>query len=209
MPVHSKKAWAEMCGLSTGNLSNYVKRGEVIYSGDFVDDAVPTNRDFLTKRQSYLKSKGLNPEKSPVVSPDPVPVKKPAKEKKTRGDMPGLYELKIEKLIEDIQKTELENAILSEKLLKVTGESIPVEMVKALFSEYGRIMSTTLKNAMERNLIQWGKINNASREQIGRARKDIIDSINEANDTAISETKKEIKKIIQITSNKKEVGEHE
>jgi hypothetical protein len=38
MALHSKSDFAKLCGLTTGNLTNYIKRNKVLMSGDFIDD---------------------------------------------------------------------------------------------------------------------------------------------------------------------------
>ena len=51
MALHSKKDFAIMCGLSTGNLANNITRGKVITTGKFIDDKIEKNQFFLKKWQ--------------------------------------------------------------------------------------------------------------------------------------------------------------
>lgn len=51
MPNYTKKDFARLCDLTTGNLSNYIARKNVIAEGEFIDtDKYPQNEHFLAKR---------------------------------------------------------------------------------------------------------------------------------------------------------------
>jgi len=51
MALHTKKQFADLCGITPGNLSNYAspKRRKVVYSGDYVEDTIEPNISFLKK----------------------------------------------------------------------------------------------------------------------------------------------------------------
>src|SRR5688572_23421791 len=52
--LYKKKEFADLCGIPTNALAVYVQRNKVILSGDYVDDSIEQNRDFLKKRQEKL-----------------------------------------------------------------------------------------------------------------------------------------------------------
>src|ERR1700747_3523027 len=52
MALFSKKEFAEKCGLGTNQLSIYIKRGNVVLTGDSVDNTLDKNRAFIQKKQS-------------------------------------------------------------------------------------------------------------------------------------------------------------
>lgn len=51
MAFLTKKEFATRCGISTKTLSTYRKRNKIIYSGEFIDDSNPVNKEFIEYRQ--------------------------------------------------------------------------------------------------------------------------------------------------------------
>lgn len=216
MPKYTKKEWAALCGMNTGNLSNYAVRGQVIYTGDLIDDQLPVNADFLKRRADLLKTKPASTVQDPktdntqaavseqpserIHRPNPIPPKADARNK---------YALEAEKKFYEIENAKVQNDILHEKLLKLRGESIPTDMVTMLFAEQTRNMTDTFKNTLEKHLSQWAKASGIGRDEVAKYRKEITRSINDANKNALAQTKKGLRKIINETSNKKDVGERE
>lgn len=215
MPLYTKKEWAKMCGMNTGNLSNYVARAQVIYTGDLIDDQLPVNAEFLKRRTDLLKTKPKSADQNPkndtqsaAIDPPSDRIHIPAADT-PKFDPKNKYALDAEKVFYEIENKKIQNDILQERLIKLKGQTLPTEMAIYLFSEQLRNQTEAYKNAMEKQLAKWAKASNVSKEIIGKMRKDIIQSINEANKNAIAQTKKGIKKIIRENSDKKDVGEHD
>jgi hypothetical protein len=66
MALHTKKQFAKLCGITTKELSVYAgpKRRKVVYSGDYVDDTIQPNIDFLRTwldKKKYEMNKPLPP----------------------------------------------------------------------------------------------------------------------------------------------------
>lgn len=51
MAFLTKKEFATKCGISTKSLSTYRKRNKITYSGEFIDDLNPVNKEFIEYRQ--------------------------------------------------------------------------------------------------------------------------------------------------------------
>lgn len=51
MAFLTKKEFATKCGISTKSLSTYLKRNKITYSGEFIDDSNPVNKEFIEYRQ--------------------------------------------------------------------------------------------------------------------------------------------------------------
>lgn len=65
MALYTRVEYAGLCGVSSGDLSNYVKRQKVYVSkddegGEMIDDQLPANAEFLRKRKALMAEKGQN-----------------------------------------------------------------------------------------------------------------------------------------------------
>lgn len=216
MALHSKKDFAEMCDLTTGNLSVYEGRRKVVYSGDYVDDSIEPNKSFLEKRKAKAQkeSPSENPFADlPTVTKKEVKVKErdhPAPKVKPADSSKGkLYQLDHEKVQLQNEKLSLNNEMLRRKLEKIEGESIPTTLVKAIISQLGRSFPTEYKNLYEQSLVEISKKYNISLEDQAKYKGSAIENINKATGRAISQSRRELNNVIKLFSEKKEVGERE
>lgn len=228
MALHTKKQFAELCGIKTGDLSNYAKRGKVVYSGDYVDDTIQPNIDFLKKAadkapRTFTKpvAESLPIEEKEVAmveikheSPSAPKVEKPIfkqlltkRVSKPKEESGSGYELGQNKLQLQIENLELKNRELEQKIDTRLGETIPKDPVVISFQYINKNMCVNIKTAIENLVTRYEK--NFTPEQFAAIRTGIIKEINTAQKNAVEQSKKQIQEIIAISSTKKEVGERE
>lgn len=219
MPLHTKKQFADLCGIKTGDLSNYQKRGKVVYSGEYVDDNIEPNISFFKKAQD--KKNGQQVPETPKEETLPAtkelttinysepkykapktPNVKPPKEKEATG-----YSLANEKVALQIENLELKNREMEEKINTKLGNTIPKEPVVLSFQYINKNMCRNIKVGIENLITRYEK--NFTPAQFADIRAAIVKEINHAQTNAVAESKKNIAEIILISSSKKEVGERE
>lgn len=72
MAFLTKKEFADLCGMTTGNLSNYITRKKVFPSGDLIDDTFAANKEFLEKWSTINAAKIVEGQKDKVLPPPPA-----------------------------------------------------------------------------------------------------------------------------------------
>jgi len=218
MALHTKKQFAELCGLTLGNLSNYATRGKVIYSGDYVDDTIEPNISFLTKWGNKNKSKleseneiaeipevqevAFNDKKTKLLNiADPeIKTKRPnVREAKVPGESRQEV-LKNELLIEQIE-------LARQKKEKNLGLTIPFDLATQSGATAFKQAFIQIKNVLDKRLNRWS--DTFTPEQLAKERSETLKEINQAILTAIEAGEKSMQEIILLSSNKKEVGERE
>lgn len=218
MAFHTKKAFAEMCGMKTGNLSVYEKRGKVLYSGELIDDTIEPNVSFLQKWGTKAKAEEARPE--PAKAPPPVPVlttvmqKPPSPVAKTKARkvqdpaQTSLYALEQEKISLQNEKLTEEIDLLRKKKEKIEGESIPVDLVKAIISQLSQSFVSSYRDLTDNFLIEMSKKKDIPNDEMAELRGILLEGMNKTSHRAVSEAKREMRNIIKIFSSKKDVGEH-
>ncbi len=222
MALHTKKDFAKMCGMTTGNLSNYAKppRNKVVYSGELIDDQIEPNKSFLQKRLEVLahgKNEIQTPEPLTTKSDNPPgpefkkPVLPSGKEHKAQKPSQdgGLYELDKQKKTLELDKLEQEIEILKKKNEKLEGEYYPTELVKALITQLGKSFISEYKDLTENFIIEIAKKKDLTNEEMGEFRGFLLESMNKSSAKAVSDAKREMKNTLRVFTSKKEVGERE
>ncbi len=217
MALHTKKDFASLCGIATNNLSVQISRKKVIEKDGFIDDADQINAAFIQKRASKII---IKPEK-------PAPVKiLPAvlQEKETKlpetplensenqeKDLSSLSyaQLEKEKKLADLLKTQADTTHRNLQIEKLTGASIPTELVKEVVSNLSKTLISSFKDGADYFLIEIQKQKNLTAVELAELRGALITIINNASSKAITESKKRIKNIVADYSIKREVGEHD
>ena len=217
MALHTKKQFSELCGLTTKLLSTYAGRGKVVYSGDYVDDTIQTNIDFLKKHRDKVDGRAAESVPDiPVttkelttlnVSEPKYKAPKAPKTSEPKEKSGGVYELSQDKIQLQIENLELKNRELEQKLNIRDGLSIPKEPVLIAFKYLTKNISTSVKNDVENLITRYEKC--FTSQQFADIRKGIVKAINHANGVAVEQCKIQISEIILVSSNKKEVGERE
>lgn len=207
MALHLKKDFAALCNLKTKDLSNYIKRKKVVMSGDYVDDSLAINKDFLRRRNGGDKKheveKVLEISAPKVDQPAAPNVKKPA-DFNANG---GTYELEKHQKALSIEKMQEEIELLQIKKEKQLGLVIPTPLVKLLFTQHSKSIVSSFHNATDTLLMKIQKMKGLSSVEMASLRGELTEIINIAVDDSIKESKKQIKNIVTEYSEKKGVGE--
>lgn len=224
MGRHTRAEFAKICGLTSGNLSNYIKRGHVIIDGEFIDDTLFENKEFMRKRQqlSVKKTQTIQPEpekKLRMLRPDPGnSVESESEDQDTSATeededyesysktSAGLLKKKIKV---DIQKKIRETAILKLREEKIKGEIVPIDLIKNVFSMHTQSIVTAQKDGIEELLINLSVEVRLSGEQLARLRGKMVEILNNAVDKAIIITQRNMRVVVSEFAITKGVGEHE
>jgi hypothetical protein len=221
MALLTYKEFAAKCGITTGNLSNYIKRKNVVASGEFIDDTFGKNADFLRKRQAKMGEKPSIPAETVELEPVSAPVQPPAViNSPAKGDKPAKapkvtvskeaqdkYALELQKEAEELKKLQETNRYLKIKADKAEGILIPTEAVKLLFLQYSKAITNNFRNSLEGMVELLAFKYNLSAQDIADLRREGIDKINAAVSEAIEEAKSGLVNIVDEYSETKGKGE--
>ena len=217
MALHTKKQFAQMCGMPTGRLSEYQSRGKVVYSGDYVDDTIQVNIDFFQKWSAKKKSGPESESEIPKEVASNVKTEYfaqtlqiaepiPQKQKLGKINKPEQgYESRSDQLKN--KNLEIKNRLLEQKIEKILGETIPFDLVTQAGASAFRNGFIQVRDAMEKRLTRW--TSKFTTQELADERKATLENLNEAIRIAIAEYKKSIAEIVAVNSNKKDIGEHE
>lgn len=210
-----------MCGLTTGNLSVYATRGKIVYSGDYVDDAIDLNLSFLRIRQDKQQS-AEKPVKSPkteqktpktvekstiprVFKPEMAKIPAPNVEKPVENGKN--YELNTQKMRTQIMKMEMEIEKLRMQSAKFMGEVIPVGLLKPSVLQHNQSILTQSKIMLDNLTRIIVKKFSIPPEEAAEFRGKCIDELNEMVRKATAVTVKSINNIVNDFAAKKNVGQ--
>lgn len=230
MALYKKKEFAQRCGLTGGNLSNYITRGHVLLSGDYIDDEIEKNQFFYKKWKEKIEGRQMEVEqltervreKSDEIEHEEIEVPKipnvqkaidprtrPPKIVPPKGEKDSSYfDLDKERKMLDIQKLKLDVEKAQMALLKAHGQVIPTDLIKNLIAVHSKSITVSFKNACESLIIEFSKKKGLDRNEVAEIRKELIAVINQAVTDSIAISKKDLKNIVQEYSIKKGVGEH-
>jgi hypothetical protein len=215
--IYSKSEFAKLCGMRTSNLTNYVKRGKVILTGsDKVDDSLEINKDFLSRHQSKQEVKQpeepqekrlrmIKPDHGIEDLPDTPDIEdEEADEPEAEDSAPGLYKKKLKV---EIEKKEREIALLKLREEKLTGEIVPIDKVKDLFTQHSKAGAVVVKNTIDNILTRVAQMAGLNVNQIAEIRGAAIQEINSGINKTVEETRKRVNVLQMQHSEKREVGE--
>lgn len=212
MPLHTKKAFAALCGLSTGNLSNYAARKKIIYTNDFVDDSIEPNLSFLKTRRKQIMADV--PEYPPGIiktktDRQPVANQPPPETTPNQFMRTAQHELERIKTAAQIEKLEVETRL---KLLieqQKKGENIPTEIVKTIMAQLSKSFISKFQSAAENILLEIGKTKSLTRAEIAQIRGRLIFIINDGTTAAVVDAQKQMRHVIRDLAIKRGIGEHD
>jgi hypothetical protein len=177
----TKRAFAELCGLTTRKLATYISRENVkADSKGLIDISIDINSEFLRKWQELSKGE--------------QPVKKAA-------DI-LLKEARIKQVEAATKYRELQAA-------RLAGETVPTEMAKAVLKQHNLSVMTSFKNAADRIVGDVTRRKNFSLEEIAQLNGEIIAAINSAVREAIEISISSLKNIEDEYSQKRERGQRD
>lgn len=192
-----------------------IKRGKIILSGDYVDDSIRSNAEFIEKWQIKRGLKIVSakepepvavlkptsepiPEAVPAPLPNRIPKIEPPKPrpapKSPNIQPPNEFMYAGNQLDAQIKSVELERKledleIAKLKRQKMAGESMPTDLVKNTISVYSRSVSRSFNNAADNLLVEFQTMADISREQVsvmrGKLNAIVNKAINDAYENAI------------------------
>lgn len=210
MALLTKSEFSELCGRKSNWLSTYIGRGEVVATGNLINDTLDLNKHFLSKHR-----------KTPEIEQVKETVAKPVTEKRNdsikQGDLfekqtgseavvPfSVSETKLKFL--DTQKREEEIAKLKLDNQKKRGEVIPSELIKPVFLRHNQSITTEFKNATDEILRSFSKRKSLSVNEEAELKGELIEIINSSMIKATNLTVSSIDNIINEYALKKGIGE--
>lgn len=199
MAFHTKKDFSTLCGIRSGDLYNYMKRGKVVFENNLVDDKNPLNRAFLDK---YVA-------KNPVSSPKKAVVKK-AKEDRMQeysdnSEVSLTNMLKEKTVLESLQKRN-QITLQQIEIQKKRGELVPTHAVNSLFVQHSESIKTAYVEASDNLVVILSQKHNLNAVDIADIRSKFFGIVNKAVDTAIDASVRNMKAIVKEYSVKKGVN---
>lgn len=219
MAEYTRKEFCEICGISKGNLAVNIKRGKVVLnSKGKVDTDVkkyPMNVDFMEKRlegTSTPKPKARTkapandgPKKKTTAAPVVLDPQESDAEREKR--IREKYDTETRIKAADLKKKEMDLELAQVKLDKARGVVIPTELVKDLFAQQFKSVTTAFHQAADNFIMDIAKRAGLKRDDIADLRGKLIELINEGITEAQVESKKAVKEIVKDYSEKRGVGE--
>jgi len=215
MAKYKQVEFAELCGIPRTSLPPYIKSGQVIVEDKEIDEGNAVNQMFLQKcRAKTLLKKSNNSEQNTVETSNNSQentiseARNKVKNKRKGGGsdygsiLIEMNELKNEKLLEEIE-------LLKKRNMKMDGESIPTELVRNLFSIYGKGITNAQQSFSENWLTKFSKLKGLSSSEMAEMRGQMIKGLNDIVIKAQAESKKQIGNIIKEYSLSRGIGEHD
>ena len=217
MALHTKKDWAEKCGMATNSLATYIRRGKVVVGENgMIDDKVTENKLFLKKwggrqsEQQLVKELSKRVPLIPEMADSPIDEQfKAAMAAQKKGEKPPMdlgESIEWEKYWSAL-KREKENEKLELDNQKKRGEVIPSAVIAPLFFQHSQSLMTAFKITMEDVVRRMGKQYGMTPADVSEMRGVIIKQINEAMIKGEELTINALGSIVSDYQDKKGVGE--
>lgn len=227
MALHTRKQFAILCNLDPskdserGIVNMNIKRKKLVLSGDFLDDTIPENRDFITKQKDRIVKPNDNWEvltdtsikniitRIEDVKPEKKTPKTPNTQRKNDSSNEGVYGLEKILKTQQLEKLEVETRLLNLKEQKILGEIISIDLVKQLFITHNQSFLTLQKTTIDEILLDFAKEANLSADKVSKLRGRIVSILNNGIERTIETTKKNMSALLSEFSIKRDVGEHD
>ncbi len=198
MAHYTKKDFALLCGVKTNYLSNYIKRGKIILTGKFIDNKHPANAAFLQKYSEKAKNIIVLPDEKTKTDKEP-----------DKGKMNlNQYGIDLEIKKADLAKKLADKEYRQLQIDKITGNSIPVDLVQSMIYVLNKTFITVFKDGADSFLIEISKRKSISIHETAELKGLLIKIINLASQKTTIESKREMKIIVNNYSDQRAVGEH-
>jgi len=231
MAKYSKKELRSFLSIQANYLNSYISKGSVIVNeNNEIDDRVPENADFIKrmldrKKQKERKEKAEKGVKDGnEVAKDNVKVdanlenryseranelQDEIKNQKFSTDLEGktAYELKQIKEKREIEYKETQIALNEIKRQKLEAELVPTDLIRSLFARNAKSITTAFHQELDTYITRLQARLKLSSEEVSKMRKEVIETTNKAIEDATSQSKDDLKKIVEEYSNKRERGE--
>lgn len=208
MALHSKKQFADLCGIATNNLSVQIGRGKVIVVNDLIDDTQEKNKAFLQKRISKNQP-NLNQQTntSVVLTENIINSQKNPIELIQPNENQSYTESERQLKYLDTLKRQAEIEKLSLDVAKKKGEVIPSELIKPVFLQHNQSIITEFKNVTDEIIRMFAKKKSLSVNEVAEITGELTSCINNAMNKATTATVNSIESIVNDFAEKKGVGE--
>lgn len=205
MAYFRKSDFAKKVGTTTGNLANEAKRGKLVYSGKYVDDQHPLNKEYIKHRRELLKKKGkkidtkvkpipLNQiKKADLVDDSPVSITKQA-------------ELKMLKDEQDIRRKQLAADLAELEYQRKIGSSIPTELVEQVISLMGQEFLNSFNNAASALLDEISHRKKLKPKERAELKGRLVEIINDAQSNAVTQAQMNVDNIVKSIQHGKKTG---
>jgi hypothetical protein len=212
MAEYSRKEFFELCGISKGNLAVNIKRGKVVLNANNKIDTnvkkYPMNVDFMEKRlNGPIKSESKPKTVATKKEIKPVVLVSDESELEREERVREKYNVETRIKNADLEKKEIDLQIAKVKLAKTMGDVIPTDMVKDLFAQQFKSVTTSFHQAADNFIMDIAKRAGLKRDDIADLRGKLIEMINEGIVEAQIESKKAVRVIVKDYSEKRGVGE--
>jgi len=210
MALYKQVEFAALCGISKAALSVNKARGKVIVEKELIDDTVPVNYEFLRRHLGKKKEQPIKTDYPAVdyhQTASEKNAKRPPRDELLSADQSKLSYNDLEKLKKqvDIRLVEERTELLRKQNEKMAGESLPTDMVKALFTQHFKSVTTSFKHSIERLLTDLAKKKDFSHEEIADIRGKLTTHLNTAIRDSVNESKKTVAQIATSIVVKKEL----
>lgn len=175
MALYPKKEFGQLAGLKNPrDIKVYINRNQVIPSGDYIDDTIPQNLEWINKRRAKkgwpnlgegvpveleptydtkapnVSKAVIGPGKAPNVK-NPTPRKEPTLEDLENKDPNKMTKSEIELVTKraEMEKKLEEVELAKIKVAKQKGELIPAELIYSLITEMSEAMKISYNDAIE------------------------------------------------------------
>lgn len=223
MPRYTRREFAEMCGVTPVYVNQYVARKKIILneSGE-IDTAFPMNAAFYEARKGSLPQ--TQEVKVAVVQQPKVKAKKTPQTiyvpemPKSKAGKHNMNSEEIEKMTTnfemdnalkrlEMEKKELEVEKLKIQNAKLNGEVIPTDLVKMIFAQHFKSVTTAFHQGADNFITEITKRLDLKRDEMVMLRKELVEIINQAVNDSIEDSKGSIDNIQEEYSEKRGIGE--
>lgn len=225
--LYSKKEFGALTGQKTNNLSNYIKRGDVVVdenglidSDDDINVAFMASHyrdndgdsEFAAATEGKSKKKGKHPifpefddgwDGKADLQGYPIIVKE--KDRPGRNGIPKISDSEKAFKHWQAEKYRIDGQLRELEFQKKMGSLIPTELMGAVIAQQAKAFSSSFRQALSRMvdmLVLKYKLNG---EDAAALRKTVVDTVNKAIEDALTESKKQVKAIAKDFSEKKKM----
>lgn len=223
MAKYTKKEFALLCGIKTKTLSVYIGRDQVLVGDDEkIDAALEINKYFVEQRQVYNSKNKTTTETTPKPETETATTlddrsANQQKEVQAKFKFPTEhapspsrnFQLDEQIKTQSLEKEKISSALLKAKLDKISGDTIPTELVKNLFMHHSKSITVAFQHGAENLLSKIAKLKGIDINEMAALRTELIEIINTAVNNSIETSKKTVASIVAEHSQRKEVGERE
>ena len=216
MPLYSRPDFSKVIGMSTSNLSNYIKAKKVLLSGEFINTDLPQNKYWIEQRYQTLRRKkkqvtddliALAATSDPMEHIEEDQEGRPRRGTKTEAAPTSDWTLlEIEKKQVDIERQKTQIDLNRLKIQKQEGELIPTELMKPIISQLAMSFVASFKQASENLITEIGHKKKMKADDIADIRSRLGFIINTASTNGVEDAKKQVSAIAEEVSEEAPIG---